>query len=268
MFRIQDFSEKKQTLNCFQNKNSSITQIYRIQTIGWPRILRGSSMVFVNSAKSGKTWSYLPAICSLIIVSNSSNYQLPSNSSQLIFLVIQLHKSTSAKSRTFLNSKKKVVEFLKFIDPNSNLYFHSLRRLKFYDFCFTTFPKKERIQDNLVVDDCGPLAIIICTSSQEVNEIKQRIEDLLRFTNYGIVCMKAYGFNDNENVVVNWNFRKKWIWNLKLNISIDSVIEWSRNIGNNCSVSLPFDAKQIAINQQKTDYQFGVRQHWLGVRTI
>lgn len=57
-----------------------------------------------------------------------------------------------------------------------------------------------------MVTGCGPLAIITCASTHEVNETTIRIEHLLRFATK-IRCFKAFGFTDQANVVVNFNFR-------------------------------------------------------------
>ncbi|XP_017480966.1 PREDICTED: putative ATP-dependent RNA helicase TDRD12 isoform X2 [Rhagoletis zephyria] len=47
-------------------ENMRVTKLYRIQAYSWPHLLRGNSLFVVNPNKSGKTWSYLPAICSLV----------------------------------------------------------------------------------------------------------------------------------------------------------------------------------------------------------
>ncbi|XP_067639600.1 putative ATP-dependent RNA helicase TDRD12 isoform X2 [Eurosta solidaginis] len=47
-------------------ENMRVTKLYRIQAYAWPHLLRGNSLFIVNPNKSGKTWSYLPAICSLV----------------------------------------------------------------------------------------------------------------------------------------------------------------------------------------------------------
>lgn len=41
--------------------------VYRLQSYSWPSILEGRAMLIVNSPKSGKTFSYLPAILSSIL---------------------------------------------------------------------------------------------------------------------------------------------------------------------------------------------------------
>ncbi|XP_055597062.1 putative ATP-dependent RNA helicase SoYb [Uranotaenia lowii] len=41
--------------------------IHRIQAYAWPHILRGNSFFCVNAALTGKTFSYLPAICSEVM---------------------------------------------------------------------------------------------------------------------------------------------------------------------------------------------------------
>ncbi|KAJ6624811.1 putative ATP-dependent RNA helicase TDRD12, partial [Pseudolycoriella hygida] len=102
-----------------------ITQTYRIQKVGWPRILRGFSLIIVNNGRAGTTWTYLPAVCSLLI---------------------------------------------------------------------------ERVQDERIVDGCGPLSIIACASYEEVNEIERRCRHLLRYTN-GIKCFKACGFYEDDIVL-------------------------------------------------------------------
>lgn len=47
--------------------------IQRIQTYGWPHILRGNSFFCVNAAETGKTFTYLPAICSSVVRLNDEN---------------------------------------------------------------------------------------------------------------------------------------------------------------------------------------------------
>uniref|UniRef100_A0A1I8NZG2 RNA helicase n=1 Tax=Stomoxys calcitrans TaxID=35570 RepID=A0A1I8NZG2_STOCA len=41
-------------------------KVYRIQVYSWSHVLRGNSLFVVNPARTGKTWSYLPALCSLV----------------------------------------------------------------------------------------------------------------------------------------------------------------------------------------------------------
>ncbi|XP_058456737.1 uncharacterized protein LOC131434110 [Malaya genurostris] len=53
--------EVHRELNMF-NFNS----IHRIQTYAWPQILRGNSFFCVNAALTGKTFAFLPAICSSV----------------------------------------------------------------------------------------------------------------------------------------------------------------------------------------------------------
>lgn len=43
-----------------------LTDVYRTQAVGWPHLMRGHSLIVVNAAKTGKTLTYLPAICSLL----------------------------------------------------------------------------------------------------------------------------------------------------------------------------------------------------------
>uniref|UniRef100_A0A1B0A769 RNA helicase n=1 Tax=Glossina pallidipes TaxID=7398 RepID=A0A1B0A769_GLOPL len=40
-----------------------INKIYRVQAYAWSHLLRNNSLFVVNPSKSGKTWSYLPALC-------------------------------------------------------------------------------------------------------------------------------------------------------------------------------------------------------------
>ncbi|XP_073832020.1 uncharacterized protein [Musca autumnalis] len=47
-------------------KNMRVNKVYRIQVYSWSHVLRGNSLFVVNPARSGKTWSYLPALCSLV----------------------------------------------------------------------------------------------------------------------------------------------------------------------------------------------------------
>lgn len=47
---------------------SRITEVYRTQSVAWPHLMRGHSLILINAAKSGKTWTYLPAVCSLAMV--------------------------------------------------------------------------------------------------------------------------------------------------------------------------------------------------------
>uniref|UniRef100_A0A1A9WKS7 Probable ATP-dependent RNA helicase spindle-E n=1 Tax=Glossina brevipalpis TaxID=37001 RepID=A0A1A9WKS7_9MUSC len=41
-------------------------KVYRIQTYAWLHLLRNNSLLIVNPTQSGKTWSYLPALCNNI----------------------------------------------------------------------------------------------------------------------------------------------------------------------------------------------------------
>uniref|UniRef100_A0A182WFB6 RNA helicase n=1 Tax=Anopheles minimus TaxID=112268 RepID=A0A182WFB6_9DIPT len=43
-----------------------ITKIHRLQAYAWPHILRGNSFICVNGANTGKTFSFLPAVCSVV----------------------------------------------------------------------------------------------------------------------------------------------------------------------------------------------------------
>lgn len=43
-----------------------VNKVYRIQVYSWCHIARNNSLFVVNPSKSGKTWSYLPPLCSLI----------------------------------------------------------------------------------------------------------------------------------------------------------------------------------------------------------
>ncbi|XP_055390342.1 putative ATP-dependent RNA helicase TDRD12 [Condylostylus longicornis] len=47
-------------------------EIYRVQQYCWPHLLRFNSLILVNGEKSGKTFAYLPAICSLIELENEN----------------------------------------------------------------------------------------------------------------------------------------------------------------------------------------------------
>ncbi|XP_061388957.1 uncharacterized protein LOC133324087 [Musca vetustissima] len=47
-------------------RNMRVNKVYRIQVYSWSHVLRGNSLFVVNPARSGKTWSYLPALCSLV----------------------------------------------------------------------------------------------------------------------------------------------------------------------------------------------------------
>uniref|UniRef100_A0A1A9W0T4 Probable ATP-dependent RNA helicase spindle-E n=1 Tax=Glossina brevipalpis TaxID=37001 RepID=A0A1A9W0T4_9MUSC len=40
-----------------------INKIYRIQVFAWSHLLRNNSVFIINPSQSGKTWSYLPALC-------------------------------------------------------------------------------------------------------------------------------------------------------------------------------------------------------------
>lgn len=42
-----------------------LNQIYRIQSYAWPHILHENSFIVVNSADTGKTLCYVPALCTL-----------------------------------------------------------------------------------------------------------------------------------------------------------------------------------------------------------
>ncbi|XP_052889256.1 putative ATP-dependent RNA helicase TDRD12 [Anopheles moucheti] len=43
-----------------------ITKIHRLQAYSWPHILRDNSFICVNGATTGKTFAYLPAVCSVV----------------------------------------------------------------------------------------------------------------------------------------------------------------------------------------------------------
>lgn len=43
-----------------------VNKVYRIQVYSWSHVLRSNSLFVVNPTKSGKTWSYLPPLCSLL----------------------------------------------------------------------------------------------------------------------------------------------------------------------------------------------------------
>ncbi|XP_065362954.1 putative ATP-dependent RNA helicase SoYb [Calliphora vicina] len=43
-----------------------VNKVYRIQVYAWSHVLRSNSLFVVNPSRSGKTWSYLPPLCSLI----------------------------------------------------------------------------------------------------------------------------------------------------------------------------------------------------------
>uniref|UniRef100_A0A182K322 RNA helicase n=1 Tax=Anopheles christyi TaxID=43041 RepID=A0A182K322_9DIPT len=42
------------------------TTLHRLQAYSWPHILRGNSFICVNGASTGKTFAYLPAVCSVV----------------------------------------------------------------------------------------------------------------------------------------------------------------------------------------------------------
>uniref|UniRef100_A0A182IXV3 Probable ATP-dependent RNA helicase spindle-E n=1 Tax=Anopheles atroparvus TaxID=41427 RepID=A0A182IXV3_ANOAO len=54
-----------------------IRMVYRLQAYSWPHIMRGNSLVCVNSAGTGKTFAYLPAVCSLIKMHIEDRWVLP-----------------------------------------------------------------------------------------------------------------------------------------------------------------------------------------------
>lgn len=43
-----------------------VNKVLRIQVYSWSHVLRNNSLFVVNPAKSGKTWAYLPPLCSLL----------------------------------------------------------------------------------------------------------------------------------------------------------------------------------------------------------
>ncbi|KAI8126831.1 putative ATP-dependent RNA helicase BoYb [Lucilia cuprina] len=43
-----------------------VNKVYRIQVYAWSHVLRSNSLFIVNPSRSGKTWSYLPPLCSLL----------------------------------------------------------------------------------------------------------------------------------------------------------------------------------------------------------
>ncbi|KAJ6645937.1 putative ATP-dependent RNA helicase TDRD12, partial [Pseudolycoriella hygida] len=59
-------SEANFTDEVHDKLKSEISQVYRIQALGWPHLMRRSSLILINGPKSGKTWTYLPAVCSLL----------------------------------------------------------------------------------------------------------------------------------------------------------------------------------------------------------
>uniref|UniRef100_A0A1Q3EW10 RNA helicase n=1 Tax=Culex tarsalis TaxID=7177 RepID=A0A1Q3EW10_CULTA len=100
--------------------------IQRIQTYGWPHILRGNSFFCVNAAETGKTFTYLPAICSS---------------------VVRLHK------------------------------------------------------EDLVPKGAGPLAIVICRSSREVQRVASYCKRILNSSiNKSMSVLEAFGARDIPKV--------------------------------------------------------------------
>ncbi|XP_058826646.1 putative ATP-dependent RNA helicase SoYb [Topomyia yanbarensis] len=109
--------EVHRELNMF-NFNS----IHRIQTYAWPHILRGNSFFCVNSAMTGKTFAFLPAICSSV--------------------------------------------------------------MKMHD-------------EELVPKGAGPMAIIICKSSREVQRVASYCKKMLNFSiNKAMAVVEAFGARD------------------------------------------------------------------------
>lgn len=51
-------------------RNMRVNKVYRIQVYSWTHLLRGNSLFVVNPSRTGKTWSYLPALCSLVCYRN------------------------------------------------------------------------------------------------------------------------------------------------------------------------------------------------------
>lgn len=47
----------------------SIDDVYRVQSVAWPHLMRGQSLILIGAANTGKTWTYVPAVCSLLVVS-------------------------------------------------------------------------------------------------------------------------------------------------------------------------------------------------------
>lgn len=43
-----------------------VNKVYRIQVYSWSHVLRNNSLFVVNPTRSGKTWSYLPPLCSVL----------------------------------------------------------------------------------------------------------------------------------------------------------------------------------------------------------
>ena len=43
-----------------------VNKVLRVQVYSWSHVLRNNSLFVVNPSKSGKTWSYLPPLCSLL----------------------------------------------------------------------------------------------------------------------------------------------------------------------------------------------------------
>ncbi|XP_050079978.1 putative ATP-dependent RNA helicase SoYb [Anopheles maculipalpis] len=96
-----------------------ITKLLRLQAYAWPHILRDNSFICVNGANTGKTFAYLPAVCSIV---------------------------------------------------------------------------QRQIEESLVPSDAGPVAIIVCYSSREVQRIAYYCRKLLNSAAHAdLAVLECYG---------------------------------------------------------------------------
>lgn len=62
--------------------------VYTIQSFSWPAIVRNQNICLVNSARSGKTYGYLPVLCSNLISDSVKYTVLPQRTVSPIVLVV------------------------------------------------------------------------------------------------------------------------------------------------------------------------------------
>lgn len=62
--------------------------VYTIQAFGWPAITRNRNICLVNSARSGKTYAYLPVLCSNLISDSVKYVVLPQRNVSPIVLIV------------------------------------------------------------------------------------------------------------------------------------------------------------------------------------
>lgn len=66
---IKSYTDANFHADIIKSMTTSRTETRRIQLSGWPHILQEKSAILIGGPGSGKTYTLIPAICSLVIVS-------------------------------------------------------------------------------------------------------------------------------------------------------------------------------------------------------